>query len=447
MAFRSIGPAVTGGRVHDVQALPDDPSTVYIATATSGLWKTTNAGTTWTSLFDDQPNSTFGVIAIAPSNPDVVWAGTGEQNNRQSSSWGNGVYRSTDAGGTWQHLGLTETRAIGRILIDPRDPDRAWVGALGNLWKASPERGVFRTMDGGATWQKVLYVDTLTGIVDMAMDPANPNTLYAAAYQRIRSPCCFNGGGPGSGIYKSTDGGTTWNRLTNGLPPGDLGRIGITISRTNPRLLYATVEHSELGGVYRSDDGGATWTRTNPLNSRPMYYSAIYVDPTNDQRVYMLARYFYQSEDGGRTWRTMPTEPKYVKDGHYDGTVFHRVIGNFMVQGGGFDKDMKQKPTRETIKNEANNGLKNEVGTIAMARTQDPHSASAQFFINVADNGFLNFTAESRQGWGYAVFGKVVDGMDVVNNIKGVKTTTQGFYENVPVNPVIIEKAVMVDAK
>jgi photosystem II stability/assembly factor-like uncharacterized protein len=209
LSFRSIGPAVTGGRIHDVQSLADDPSTIWVASATGGLWKSTNRGTTWEPVFDDQPTGTFGVVAVAPSNPDVVWAGTGEQNNRQSSSWGNGVYRSTDGGETWTHLGLGSSRAIGRILVDPSDPDVALVGALGNLWAASEDRGVYRTEDGGRSWQKVLYVDDVTGVVDMARDAADPNTIYAAAYQRLRQPWGFNGGGPGSGIFRSTDGGRT----------------------------------------------------------------------------------------------------------------------------------------------------------------------------------------------------------------------------------------------
>ena len=318
LQFREIGPAVTGGRIHDIEALPDDPSTIYAATASGGLWKTTNKGTTWKPLFDDQPVSTFGDVAIAPSNPDVVWAGTGEQNNRQSTSWGNGVYRSTNGGETWTHLGLEETRHIGEVRVHPEDPDVAYVAAQGNLWAPSETRGVYKTIDGGETWTKVLYVDEFTGTVDLVMDPEDPDVLYAAAYQRLRRTWGFNGGGPGSGIYKTTDGGENWAELTNGLPAGDKGRIGLAIAETNPDAVYATVEHADEGGTYRTRDAGATWEKVNDLNPRPMYYSHISVDPTNADRVFVLSTEFYMSEDAGKTFTQMPTRPTYDVGVHSD---------------------------------------------------------------------------------------------------------------------------------
>lgn len=318
LRFRPIGPAVTGGRIHDVEALPDDPSTIYAATATGGLWKTTNKGTTWDPIFDDQPVSTFGDVSVASSNSDVVWAGTGEQNNRQSTSWGNGVYRSVDAGSTWTHLGLEETRHIGRVKVHPEDPDVAYVAALGNLWAPSRERGVYKTTDGGTTWTKVLFVNKYTGAVDLAMDPENPDVLYAAAYQRLRRTWGFNGGGPGSGIYKTTDGGGSWTELTDGIPEGEKGRIGLALAETNPDVLYATVEHAGESGTYRTTNAGGSWKKVNDLNPRPMYYSHTVVDPTDAARVFVLSTEFYMSADSGKTFTQMPTRPTYDVGVHSD---------------------------------------------------------------------------------------------------------------------------------
>ena len=402
LALRSIGPAVMGGRLHDVQALPDDPSTVYVAAATGGLWKSTNHGTTWTPIFDHEATSTFGVIAIAPSDSSVLWAGTGEQNNRQSSSWGNGVYRSTDAGAHWTPVGLDGTRAIGRIVVDPHDPDVAWVAALGNLWKPSPDRGVYRTTDGGRTWTRSLFVDTLTGAVDLVMDPTDPATLYAATYQRLRTPCCFNGGGPGSAIWRTTDGGVTWQRLGGGLPTGDVGRIGLAISRTNGRRLYAIVEAPVAGGVYRSDDGGTTWSRVNALDPRPMYYSSIYVDPTDDARVYMLARWFYRSDDGGSHWRIMPTEPTYdvgLKGDYHAMWIDPANPSHFYLAGdGGLYQSWDMGETYERIDNLPIGqfygiGLDDDTPYHIYGGMQDDHSwfgpSATRHYLGIVDGDWL----------------------------------------------------------
>jgi len=317
---RMIGPAVTSGRLHDVEALPDDPSTIFVGAASGGLWKSTNRGQTWRNVFADMPVSTFGDIEISRSDPSVIYAGTGEQNNRQSSSYGNGVYRSDDAGETWQHIGLDETRHIGRIQVDPTDPDIVYVGALGNLWAGSEERGVFKSTDGGNSWEKVLFIDEYTGVVDMAIDPSNPNTVYAATYQRLRRTWGFNGGGPGSGIYKTIDGGRTWNELGGGIPDGDKGRIGIAISESNPQVLMALIQHADGAqqGTYRSEDGGLTWERVNSADGRPMYYSHIFIDPTNEDRVYTLATTSAVSNDGGRTFRQIAFAPTYDVGVHAD---------------------------------------------------------------------------------------------------------------------------------
>ncbi|MBW3553765.1 MAG: hypothetical protein KY466_09645, partial [Gemmatimonadetes bacterium] len=318
--FREIGPAVTGGRLHDVEAYPFDPSTIFVAAASGGIWKSTNRGTTWRPVFDDQVTSTFGDLAIAPSEPAVLYAGTGEQNNRQSTSWGDGVYRSDDAGESWRHVGLTETRHIGRVRVHPADPDVAWVAALGNLWAPSADRGVFRTRDGGRSWEKVLFVDTLTGAVDLALDACDPGTLYAATYQRLRRTWGFNGGGPGSGIWRSRDGGDTWERLRTGLPAGDLGRIGVAAAGNACDVLNAIVEHADEAarGVYRSEDGGDTWRRMSDRNIRPMYYSHITIDPTDADRVYTLATYSARSEDGGASWVDISGRLNYDVGVHSD---------------------------------------------------------------------------------------------------------------------------------
>lgn len=315
---RPIGPAVAGGRIHDLEALPDDPSTLFAATASGGLWKTTNRGQTWVNVFDGMAVSTFGDVAIATSDPNVMYAGTGEQNNRQSTSWGNGVYRSDDGGDTWRHLGLDETRHIGKVEIDPTNPDVAYVAALGNLWRANPDRGVFRSRDGGSTWENVLYIDDLTGAVDLVMDPSNPLILYAATYQRLRRAWGFNGGGPGSGIYKTTDGGDTWRELTRGIPDGDKGRIGLAIAASNPLVLNALIEHATESGTYRTTNGGESWEKVNDLDSRPMYYSEIFIDPTDENRVYTLATTSNTSADGGRTFTPIADRPIYDVGVHAD---------------------------------------------------------------------------------------------------------------------------------
>ena len=314
LRFRTIGPTIMGGRVSELAVVESDPSTFYVGVASGGVWKTENAGITFSHVFRDESTASVGAVAVAPSNPNVVWVGTGEPNNRQSSPWGNGVYRSTDAGRTWTHLGLENTHHIGRIQVHPRDPDVAYVAAVGHLWGPNPERGVYRTTDGGENWELVLFVDEDTGAIDLAMDMADPKTIFAAMYQRRRRAWGFNGGGPGSGIYRTTDGGDTWKELTNGLPEGDKGRIGLDIYRGDGNLVFALVEADARGpgqgfgqgggqnGVYRSTDRGETWRRISTTNNRPMYYSKIWIDPNDPERIYLGGAVLYRSSDGGNNF-------------------------------------------------------------------------------------------------------------------------------------------------
>src|SRR5438445_271511 len=306
LEFREIGPATMGGRIDDFAVVESNPNIVYVGTASGGVWKTTNNGTTWEPIFDKEGVSTIGDIAIAPSDPSIVWVGTGEPNNRQSSSWGDGAYKSLDGGKTWKKMGLDATRHIGRIAIHPKNPDVVYVAALGRLWGPNPERGVYKTADGGKTWSHVLKINDDTGVGDIAMDPESPDTLYAAAYERRRTPFGFNGGGPDSAIYKTTDSGANWKKLTKGMPyenGGDPGRIGLDMYRKDPNIVYAIVQH-EKGGTYRSEDKGETWKKMGDTNPRPSYYSQIRIDPNNDLRIWELGAPMFYSEDGGKTFST-----------------------------------------------------------------------------------------------------------------------------------------------
>ncbi len=302
LEWRNIGPAIMGGRVSDLAVVESNPAIFHVGLATGGVWKTTNNGTTWETLFDDQPTSSIGDVTLAPSNPNIVWVGTGEPQNRQSSPWGNGVYKSSDAGRTWTHMGLAATHHIARIQIHPHNPDIVYVAAVGRLWGANPERGVYRTTDGGATWDLVLFVDENTGAIDLAMDPGDPETLFAAMYQRRRTGYGFSGGGPGSGLYRTTDGGSNWQELTNGLPEKDKGRIGIDIYRRDGNLVFVMVEARQGRGVYRSMDRGETWEFRSETNNRPMYYSQIRIDPNDPERIYAGGANLYRSSDGGKTF-------------------------------------------------------------------------------------------------------------------------------------------------
>jgi photosystem II stability/assembly factor-like uncharacterized protein len=364
---RSLGPANMSGRIVDVAVVEKRPSTMYVASASGGLWKTVNNGTTWDPVFDGQPVLSLGAVAVSQSNPDVVWVGTGEANPRNSVSPGSGVYKSTDGGKTWALMGLRDTQHVGRIVVHPTNPEVVYVAALGHVWAPNRERGLYKTTDGGKTWQLSKFLGDDTGFIDVAMDPSEPDTLYAAAWQVRRD--AFAGGnpavqtGPGSGLYRTTDGGKTWDRMTAGLPMRPLGRCGFSIYRKDPRVVYAVVQTDrtvvtvqgqppnlkevpagqgkkgkrkvtpEDGGIFRSDDKGRTWKYLNSLVPRPFYYGqirvdpadaqrvyvlgiAIRVDPADAQRVYVLGIAFHASDDGGKTFRPGNAAPGVHPDHH-----------------------------------------------------------------------------------------------------------------------------------
>jgi photosystem II stability/assembly factor-like uncharacterized protein len=317
---RSIGPAAMSGRVAAIDAVESNPEIIYVGAATGGVWKSVDGGLHFTPIFDDQPVAAIGAVAIFQPSPDIVWVGTGEGNPRNSMSVGNGIYKSTDGGRTWQHLGLDKTERIHRIILHPRDPNIAWVAALGQAWGQNAERGVFKTTDGGKTWTKVLYVNDRTGAADLIIDPSNPNKLFAAMWEYRRWPWFFHSGGWGSGLHVTHDGGATWTRYTeeDGMPKGQLGRIGLAISHSSPNVVYALVEAAK-SAMLRSDDGGRKWATVNSdpdVANRPFYYADIRVDPQDPNRVYNVASLISLSTDGGRSFKVLVPFAKVHPDYH-----------------------------------------------------------------------------------------------------------------------------------
>jgi photosystem II stability/assembly factor-like uncharacterized protein len=320
LSARAIGPAVMSGRLPALDVVESNPDVMYAGGAAGGVWKSVNGGLTWMPIFDDQPVASIGAITVNQANPDIVWVGTGEGNPRNSVSIGNGIYRSLDGGRTWTHLGLEKTEHIHRVVLDPNDPNVAWVAALGQVWGENPERGVYKTTDGGKTWRKVLYVDPRTGTGDLVIDPKNPNKLFAAMWDYRRWPWSFRSGGPGSGLYVSYDGGESWKRYTedDGLPKGDLGRIGIAISHSSPNIVYALVE-AEKSALIRSSDGGRTWKTVNAdqrTAERPFYYADLRVDPQWPNRLYSLTARLQVSENSGASFETLGRSREVHGDYH-----------------------------------------------------------------------------------------------------------------------------------
>ena len=344
---RHIGPGTMSGRVTAIAVPHNEPEVIFVGTASGGLWKSTSAGVTWEPIFDDQPTQSIGAVALSPLNPDLVWVGTGEGNPRNSHTSGRGLFRSLDGGVSWDYMGLEETRNIHRILIHPRDPNTVYVAATGSAWGDSPARGVYKTTDGGRTWNHILSIDERTGCAELIMDPSNPDKLFAAMWSFRRQPWTFTSGGEGSGLYVTHDGGDTWVERTgeDGLPEGELGRMGLAMSAANPDVVYALVESKDYA-LYRSDDGGATFhrqTTDSDVGNRPFYYAEIHCDPTNEDHVFSLWSMVSKSTDGGRSFDIIlpysgvhpdhhalyihPSDPNYLINGNDGGLNISRDGG------------------------------------------------------------------------------------------------------------------------
>ena len=362
MTPRNIGPGGMSGRVTSIDVVTDNTDIMYVGTASGGVWKSTSGGIKWDPIFDNEKTASIGAVAITQSNPSVIWVGTGEGNPRNSLNGGFGVYKSLDAGRTWKSMGLEKTRHIHKILIDPTNPDVVYVGAIGSPWGIHDERGVYKTVDGGVTWKQVLFQNRKTGVADMVMDPSNPNKIIVAMWEHKRDPWFFKSGGEGSGLFVTHNGGNTWEERTekDGLPKGELGRIGLSFAPNKPNIVYALVE-AKKNALYKSEDGGFTWKKINDksdIGNRPFYYSDIYVDPQNENRVFSVFTYVNVSEDGGKNfeqlmgaygvdngvhpdhhaWWIHPTDGSFMMDGNdgglnitHDGGKTWRFIGNLPV--------------------------------------------------------------------------------------------------------------------
>ncbi len=316
LKFRSIGPALTSGRISDFAVNPENPKEYYVAVSAGGVWKTTNAGTTYTPIFDSQGSYSIGCVTMDPNNSNVIWVGTGENNNQRSVAYGDGIYKSIDGGKSWKQMGLKNSEHIGKILVDPRNSDVVYVAAIGPLWSEGGDRGVYKTTDGGQTWEAVLTVDEHTGVNDILLDPRDPDVLYAAAYQRRRHVFTYLGGGPGSGMYKTTDGGATWDKINKGLPSVDMGRIGLAMAPSDPEIIYAIVEAAQgKGGFFRSTNRGASWSKQGGYASSGNYYQEIVVDPNDAETIYGMNTWMQISRDGGKTFKVLGEVSKHV-DNH-----------------------------------------------------------------------------------------------------------------------------------
>ena len=314
--FREIGPALTSGRISDIAVNPKRNQEYYVATSSGGVWKTVNNGTTYKPIFDSQGSYSIGCVTIDPSNENIIWVGTGENNNQRSVAYGDGVYKSADGGNSWTHMGLKNSEHIAKIIVHPDNSDVVYVAAIGPLWNSGGDRGLYKSIDGGKTWKATLEIDKYTGVTDVVIDPTNPDNLYAAAFQRARHVFTYLGGGPGSGMYKSTDGGDSWTEANNGLPSVDLGRIGLTISPANPEIIYAIVEAAKgKSGFYKSTNRGASWSKQSGKVTSGNYYQEIIADPVNPDRIYTMDTWMQVSHDGGKSFINVGEDYKHV-DNH-----------------------------------------------------------------------------------------------------------------------------------
>lgn len=407
MKWRQIGP-FRGGRVLAVAGVPGDPNTYYFGAVSGGIFKSMNGGVTWTPVFDHESTSSIGAIAVADSDHNILYAGSGEACLRGNISYGDGVYKSTDAGRTWTNVGLKDSRHIGAVIIDPRNPDIVLVAALGHAWGPNTERGVFRTADGGKTWQKVLYKDENTGAIDIVFDPKNSSIVYAALWQVRRQPWYFNSGGPGSGLYKSVDGGLTWKQLTgHGLPEGELGRIGISVSGADSNRVYALIE-AQKGGIYRSEDAGNTWTLVNSderYRQRAWYFTHIFADPKSVDTVYVLNTGAFRSNDGGKTFTLLPAPHGDHHGLWIDPTNPQRIMNSndggvtISVDGGKTWTEQNNQPTAQFYHVAIDNhfpyriyGAQQDNTTVAIASQDDEGVIGRQDWYDVGggESGYIS---------------------------------------------------------
>jgi len=432
---RNIGPAGMSGRITSIDVVEDSPDIMYVGAASGGVWKSTSGGIKWEPIFNDQTTASIGAIAIQQSNPSVIWVGTGEGNPRNSLNGGDGIYRSLDAGKTWKKMGLAKTRHIHRIIIHPNDPNTIYVGAIGSPWGEHEERGVYKTTDGGKTWKRILFNNIRTGVAEMVMDPSNPNKLIVAMWEHKRDPWFFKSGGPGSGIYVTFDGGDTWEQRTaeEGLPKGELGRIGLAVAPSRPNIIYALVE-SKKNALYKSVDGGFKWKKVGQeftnRGHRPFYYSEIYVDPTNENRLYNVFTFVTVSEDGGKSWNELM--PAYdVSNGvHPDHHAWwiHPQNPDFMMDGndGGLNITRDRGETWQFVENLPvgqfyHVAVDNEIPYNVYGGMQDNGSWAGPAYVWKAQGIRNHYWQEISFGDGFDVL------PDPENSRFGISTSQQGY--------------------